>query len=252
MAPEYQVASLWIGGALGPVERICLESFLRVGQHVILFTYGAVSGVPEGVEIRDAGQILPARPMIRHDQPGSPRHGSPAPHADRFRYLMLARMERTIWVDTDAYCLRPLQPLDGHLHAIEDEARGRVANGVLALPRDSEALARLIELTAQPPRDLPWGAWGPRALTRALRQSGEIRHAARREVLYPVPYRQRHALLQRGQRLRQWLSGDSVSVHLYGSWMRARLAALPDGRPRRGSIMGRLMARHGLYPEAGA
>ena len=44
------VASLWIGGRLSFLEQVCLKSFVDHGHRTILYTYGAVAGVPDGVE----------------------------------------------------------------------------------------------------------------------------------------------------------------------------------------------------------
>ena len=52
--------TLWIGPELGRVERACLRSFLRNGHPVTLYCYDEVAGVPEGVVLADAHEVLPA------------------------------------------------------------------------------------------------------------------------------------------------------------------------------------------------
>ena len=78
------VASLWIGGSLSYIEQVCLKSFVDHGHRTILYTYGEVGGVPEGVEVIDANLIFPNDNFIRHA-----KSGSPAVHADAFRYRMI-------------------------------------------------------------------------------------------------------------------------------------------------------------------
>ena len=46
-----EIRSLWIGGALSRLERVCLTSFLRAGHKVYLYTYDEVLNIPEGVEV---------------------------------------------------------------------------------------------------------------------------------------------------------------------------------------------------------
>ena len=72
--------------------------------------------------------------------------GSPAPQADAFRYRMLAQLDRTIWADTDAYCVKPFTTPNGHFYAWE--SKKHINGGVLGLPKDCDTLGRLLEHTA--------------------------------------------------------------------------------------------------------
>lgn len=267
MSPEYQVAALWVGGKLSFLEELCLKSFVHAGQHVILFTYEKVENVPEGVEVRAGSDILPNPKIIRHG-----RTGSPAPFSDLFRYRMLAQMDRTIWVDTDAYCCRPFTPTDGHFYAF---GRAReVNNGVLALPQDSETLLGLIELTnnefaipqwlpedtkaayedaaargeAISSGDMAWGIWGPQALTHFLQKTGEIKHALAPSSLYPISYADRALLTRPGVRYAEHVTDDTYSIHFYGRRVRARISEKFGGLPRPRSLLGQLLQKHGIDP----
>jgi len=55
----YDVASLWIGPELSWMEQICLLSFMEKGHRTVLYAYDDVKSVPDGVEIRDAREIMP-------------------------------------------------------------------------------------------------------------------------------------------------------------------------------------------------
>lgn len=57
---------LWIGPPLGPVERACMRSVLRQGHPLSLYRYAAPDGVPDGVELRDAAELIPESEDIRH------------------------------------------------------------------------------------------------------------------------------------------------------------------------------------------
>lgn len=267
MATDYQVAALWIGGTLSFLEHLCLKSFVDAGQHIRLYTYEGVTNPPAGVELADANDILPPADVLRHS-----RTGSPALHSDLFRYHLLARCDRTIWADTDAYCLRPFTTPTGHFHAWE--SRDGVNGGVLGLPRDSETLARLIAFTSDPHAipdwygdayrreleakrdagtpvhagDMPWGVWGPHALTHFLKQTGEIRHSMPRAALYPFAYHDRNLMLKPSVQEGDYLTGETFSIHFYGRRMRARIVARHDGIPPARSLLGRLLTRHGIDP----
>ncbi|MFN3642471.1 MAG: hypothetical protein ACK4TB_06035 [Gemmobacter sp.] len=269
MAVEYQIGALWIGGALSYLEQLCLKSFVDAGQHVCLYTYEAVANAPAGVEVADAATILPLTGFLRHE-----RTGSPALHSDVFRYHMLAKCDRTIWADTDAYCVRPFTTATGHFHAWESKTG--INGGVLGLPRDSETLARLIDFTrdefAIPPwfdaaerarleaaRDagrpvhagaMPWGVWGPHALTHFLKETGEIRFSMPRVALYPFAYEDRRLMLRPGVDVAQYVTDETFSIHFYGRRMRSRILSHEGGVPRPRSLIGQLLRKHGIDPAA--
>ena len=140
MATDYRIAALWIGGDLSFLEQLCLKSYVDAGQHVTLYTYEPVDNAPDGVELANAADVLSQANFLRHA-----RTSSPALHSDLFRYHLLARHDRTIWADTDAYCIKPFHTATGHFFAWESD-RG-VNGGVLGLPCDSEALGQLLEFT---------------------------------------------------------------------------------------------------------
>jgi hypothetical protein len=268
MATEYQVGALWIGGALSFLEQLCLVSFVHAGQHIRLYAYEDIPNVPGGVELADANDILPQAGFLRHE-----RTGSPALHSDLFRYHMLAKCDRMIWADTDAYCVKPFTTPNGHFYAWESDHG--LNGGVLGLPQDSETLAALLEFTRdefpipdwfgakerQRLRDaqdagapvhvseLPWGVWGPHALTHYLRKTGEVRHALPQVALYPFHYKDRNLMLRPGFDVAQVVTGDTYSIHFYGRRMRARiLANEPGGIPRPRTVIGKLLKQHRIDP----
>lgn len=269
MAQDYQIGALWIGGDLSFLEQLCLKSFVDVGHHVTLYSYEPIGNAPAGVELADAALILPRSEILRYSL-----NGSPALHADRFRYHLLSKCERMIWADTDAYCLRPFAPPTGHLYAWE--SAGHLNGGVLGLPPDSEGLARLLEFTADeyaiPPwypesrrrelearrdagdplhaGDMEWGVWVPHALTHFLRESGELKYALPQAALYPVPYEERRMMLRPRCDLSRFITEETLSIHFYGRRMRARILERNGGVPKPFSLIGQLLTRHGIDPLA--
>lgn len=187
--------SLWIGDRLGPVERACLRSIMGHRHPMVLWCYGRPAGVPDGVEIRDAAEVLPQEAIIRH------RSGSVALFANRFRYE-LQRRGLGLWVDTDVYLLKPLLGLPEQVFGwgFFDE----IYNGVLRLPPDSPLIPPLLDLFNEdkvPPwlpwrarlaahwrlivtgrsglPNMPWGSAGPMAMTALARRHGLDRLALR-------------------------------------------------------------------------
>lgn len=258
---------LWVEGPLSYVEVLCAQSFLDAGHHVELYHYGPVENVPAGVECVDGATILEIDTFVRHG-----RTGSLALFSDLFRYHLLSKRDRMIWADLDAYCAKPFTSDTGHFYGWESE--GSLNGGVLGLPQDSDALGQLLEMTADentipdwvpkkhklalqaradatgvPPhvRDMPWGVWGPRALTAILQRTGEVRYALPAEGLYPVSFRNRRMIVRSRARSRidALVTPRTFSVHFYGRWIREMLRDL-GGRPEAGSYLDGLILRHGI------
>lgn len=269
MAKDYQIAALWIGGSLSYLEQLCLKSFVDVGQHIILYSYEPITNVPEGVEMADASEILPLNNFLRHE-----RTDSPALHSDLFRYHLLAKVDRTIWADTDAYCVKPFETATGHFHAWESD--DGINGGVLGLPQDSETLRELLEFTSdefaipewfRPWRkneleakkaagtpvhagEMPWGVWGPHALTHYLKKTGEVKYTLPQHALYPFHYADRMKMTMPSYDWASHIKDDTYSIHFYGRRMRARLLEKFDGVPRPRSLIGHLLKQHDIDPLA--
>lgn len=269
MARDYQIAALWIGGDLSFLEQLCLKSFLDVGHHVKLYSYEPIGNAPEGVEPADANEILPQTNFLRHE-----RTNSPALHSDLFRYHLLAKNDRTIWADTDAYCVKRFETETGHFHAWE--SKHGINGGVLGLPQDSETLAALLDFTGDEyaipewykpgyiaelvaakeagtpvhAGEMPWGVWGPHALTHFLKKTGEVRYTMPRAALYPFAYEDRRLMLRPGFDCAPYITDETFSIHFYGRRMRARIVQAFDGVPRPRSLIGQLLKKHGIDPAA--
>lgn len=267
MSLEYQIGALWVHGPLSYLEQLCLTSFRDAGHHVVLYTYNDVSRIPEGIEERDANEILPETSFITHE-----RSGSPAPHSDRFRYRMLQQVDKIIWADTDAYCVKPFETETGRFFGWESDSQ--INNGVLGLPKDSETLRLLVEFTEDefsiPPwfpakeqdrlkrlkdegspvsaGQMSWGVWGPQALTHFLLSTGEDKYAFARAALYPFSYGDRNLMLRRGVDVDNYITDETYSIHFYGRRMRRRIDEKEGGIPKRWSLIGRLLAQHNINP----
>ncbi len=269
MVTDYQIAALWIGGNLSFLEQLCLKSFIDAGHHVKLYSYEPIGNAPEGTELADANAVLSRDRFLRHT-----RTASPALHSDLYRYHRLKKNDRTIWADTDAYCVKRFQTATGHFFAWESD-KG-INGGVLGLPQDSAALEALLEFTAdeyaipvwyksryrdeliaerdagRPVHvgDQPWGVWGPHALTHFVKESGEISHALPRAALYPFAYEDRALMLRPGLDPAPYVTDQTYSIHFYGRRMRARIVDKYEGVPRPRSLIGQLLKKHRIDPLA--
>ena len=269
MQADYRIAMLWVEGPLSYVEQLCIKSFLDVGHHVTLYHYGPVTNVPEGAELVHGDVVLKRDTFLQHH-----RTGSFALFSDVFRYHLLTKFDRTIWADTDAYCVKPFTTKTGHFYGWESPHH--INGGVLGFPQDSEALHNLLEMTkdefsipdwyseelkadytqkrdAGAPvhvSEMPWGVWGPHAVTYYTQKSKEDRFAFQTEYLYPVPFSKRRCMVKEKwfNRATNFITDETISIHFYGRRMRDFLYRRSDGMPEKGCLIDHLLLKHSIDP----
>lgn len=233
---QLQCVTMWIGESLGSVERACLRSVLRQGHRMALYCYREPAGVPDGVEVRNAADILPEHKVFRH------RSGSVGPFSDWFRYELQRRAAGT-WLDTDVYLIAPLDKSRPYLFG--EQQPGVLNNAVLRLPPDSLMLPELLRPFSgkTPPwlvpraaylrsrarevitgrasvAQMPWGTTGPQALTAVARSLGLAMEALPSPVLYPVPWQRAQWILDPQLALEGLVCETTVAVHLWNECIR--------------------------------
>lgn len=243
---------LWMGAALGRVERACIRSMTRHGHPVALYCYQEPRGVPEGVELRDAATILPRSAVVRH------RSGSVALFADRFRYALM-RANAGLWLDCDMYLLAAIPPTDGYVIGLEEP--GMIGAAILRIPPDSPLLPPLTALFEEkevPPwlpararaaahlrrlltgrtglARMPWGTAGPHALTSLAKTHGVFALAAPPEVFYPVHWRAAGWIVEPEGRLEDRTGPSTLALHLWNELIKP----FKEKPAPRGSFLARL------------
>ncbi|MDG1430774.1 MAG: hypothetical protein P8Q23_04330, partial [Paracoccaceae bacterium] len=174
------------------------------------------------------------------------RNGSPAMHADIFR-LNLMKKADMIWVDTDQLCLKQFDPAERHIISYFDDSN--LANSVMRLPKDSAALAYMLEFVEDRYPVPPWvkrsvrialnsakregkpihiteqkfTTYGPSLLKYALKQSGELEHAKPPHVYLPLPSTQ-HRFIAKAkftdEILNVMIKPDTRGMHLWSTNVR--------------------------------
>lgn len=93
------IQGLWVGDSITDLHRLCVESFIKNGHCFVLYTYGSVSNLPDGVVIKDARKIIPENLIYQYG-------GSYAGFSDLFRNKLLY-VHGGWYVDLDIFCLKP-------------------------------------------------------------------------------------------------------------------------------------------------
>lgn len=229
-----QIHAIWIGHRLGPVHAACLSSFRRFGHQVFLHCYRPPEDLPEGVQIFDANRIMNPEEITRFKGTGSPSLGT-----NTYRYRLL-REGLGIYVDTDVFCLHPIDDED---YIMGFEETHRINGAILKLPSECAMLTDLLKAAEDPyfvppwqgkgrrvkdhvrrflriPRHVstrPWGVYGPDLITYFARKHGLTAHAKPIDIFYPVHYNQTSLLFQKGLRLNDLITPRAKAVHLYNN-----------------------------------
>ena len=236
----------WHGPALSDLEQICLLSMLRQNYKVRLFCYDPITNVPTGIEISDAREIMPRSELLIDRATGSPALG-----ADKFRYLIMKK-GLGIWLDTDVILLKPLPQADDYIFGWQGKIL--INNAVLFLAQNSSIINELCDFVSQqypiPPfydaatraylvekaklgqlvdvRDMPWGVFGPEALTYFIRKHNLLHFSRPREVFYPIHFTEAHVLLSSKHEVRELMTASTIAVHLWNRALRHPPTTSPE------------------------
>jgi len=220
------IRSLWIGPALSAMEQRCIASFLDHGHPFELFVYDHVAGVPAGVQLRDAREIVPPSRIFRYRE-----HESVSGFSNLFRYKLL--FERGgWWADTDVVCLQPFDFGREHVFASEHFHGERVVTScVLRAPSGSAVMRDAWETCeARDPASLAWGETGPKLCARLVQTFALDACVEAPEVFCPVPWWEWRSFLDDDWTRR--IAPRTRAVHLWNEMWRRNGAAkdpLPPG-----------------------
>jgi hypothetical protein len=120
------------------MEQLTLRSFTACGHQFILWIYGTIeNAVPDGVEVRDAVEILPAEKVFCYRSGRFP--GSYAGFSDIFRYKLLYEYGGW-WTDMDVTCLLPLD--FEQWYAFTPHVEMGLVGSVMKVPPKSDLMRR--------------------------------------------------------------------------------------------------------------
>ncbi len=219
------IQSLWIGGALSPMEQLSIASFLYHGHAFDLYVYDEVTNVPAGTTLRDANEILPRERIFRYRE-----HDTVSGFSNFFRYRML--LERGgWWVDTDVVCLRPFDFDTDYVFASEATRDGSTPTScVIRAPRGSAAMQLAWErCDARDVTALGWGETGPRLVKEIIRDCALEQFIQPSDTFCPIPFFAWRTIVEEPP---PRLPGTTHAIHLWNDmWRRAgvRKDDVPEG-----------------------
>ena len=198
--------TFWHGPHLTWIAELCLSSFIARGHGVELFSYGPIDGVPSGVVIRDAAEILPCRQLFLY-RGGDAKMSAPSLHSNVFRYKLLHDIGGW-WIDADVLRLDGEIPTQFLVFGEEDfieglgpgtEDRNRLGFGtaVMKFPARAEIMRRAYAEAATLAAANPaWGATGPRLFTRLVQELGLSHHAVPQSAICALTYKEAYKFVR--------------------------------------------------------
>ncbi len=229
---------LWVGTELSAIEQLSMRSFVACGHDVELFTYGKVVGIPGGVRVRDANEVLPESRVFYYK-----RRRSVAAFANWFRYRMLYE-QGGVWVDTDVICLRRFD-FDCRLFFGRQDFE-TINNAVLGAEKGHPLFKWMANQAEFPNRPLPydtsrdrwrkwrrkylqgnrqgnvkWGEAGPLGLTRAIQHFELQEFALPYTAFYPVHFQCWDAIFDSTYPSPEAFFPNSYAIHVWNEMIRS-------------------------------
>jgi hypothetical protein len=178
-------AMLWIGASLPIMQQICLSSYIYNNQEIDLYVYDEVIGIPPGVNVLDASEIVPRSKIFLFQEKYSA-------FSNYFRYVLLLTKD-VLWVDADHLSLSSNWGSENaeYFFGIQsyDARHDRINNGVLKYPKNSELAIKMLEDTEyllNNNKNTVHGQTGPNLLSKNVLHFGLDHFAINREKIYPI------------------------------------------------------------------
>lgn len=163
-----KLCAFWHGPNLSWLEAVCLTSAVSVGHQVDLYTYGDINSVPDGVNIKDASDVMPLSLMISSKRSKSTKRNSGvitsknmvsfAHGADIFR-MHSQKQARGCYIDCDMLLLKPIAEEE---YIFGFEQGSWINNAVLRLPPSSPMISDFLASISRKPVLLSWWSRGER------------------------------------------------------------------------------------------
>ncbi len=234
--------SFWFGDCLPLYQQLAMKSFVDFGHEYILYAYRNFD-VPSGVELRDAGEILPESRVFFYGARADVGRGSVAGFSNLFRYNMM-HVKGNWWVDADVVCLSETVPSSDIFMSWEYETL--IGNAILKFPKLYDLVRALRDSAESAGVDLEWGATGPCLLTRLVKEHNLLDLVSPQPLGYPVQSMDAlHILIPaRSDEVQERIHGKPF-LHMWNEIFR-RAVIFPWMAPPRGSMAAKLFERHAI------
>lgn len=218
------IQSLWIGNKISIVEKLSMASFIRNENNYHLYAYNEIPGLPEGVKIFDANEILPEEDVFCYQT--SIGKGSYSAFSNYFRYKLLYE-KGGFWADTDNICLKKFDFNEDYVFGMEFAAlyndcpiTHHVASGLFKAPKKSFImLDNYKECLTKDKNLLKWGEVGPALVAKCIKKFNLFNYVKPAHLFNPLGYNEVNDFVSENTSRIIDLR-ESYSVHLWNECWR--------------------------------
>lgn len=215
------INGMWIGSDLSNVEKLSINSFLKNGHQYHLYVYDDLKGIPDGVVIKDANEIIDGSKIFKYKKmkkkEGDEIGGEGfAGFADWFRYALLYK-KGGWWSDVDSVCLKKFEILRPYFFTTFNGTGHGVTNGIIKTQSNSRLMAFCLKSCEEMGAEATWMMTGPTLFLNGFMRHNLAHFSVTEEIFDKV---------DGGQRL---FKGDDIvdisnsySVHMYNSGISRR------------------------------
>jgi glycosyltransferase involved in cell wall biosynthesis len=257
MELKAEIAHFFWYGQLSKFEIKCIESFVKQGFDVNLWSYQTFDNLPIGATLRDARDILPEDHLTKYHQ----RHAfnkegetnkiyaSLAAFSDAFRYVLLSKLDGW-YFDCDCFCLKSQQEFkqlrqNRKVIAGYDSVHADgIGSAIFCFPDKKFASALVDELNERCVTNNyvfdVWAYIGPAIITDVVNSSDLKNQILPRETFYPIHWKEMDLFLNpHFYNQAAYQTKDSYVVHIWNSQLSENLNIKSDPFPS-GSFLHRL------------
>jgi Glycosyltransferase sugar-binding region containing DXD motif. len=214
---DLKIKSLWIGKELSPIELLSINSYLQNGHVLELYVYDRVGNIPQGVELKDAEQIIPKSEVFsitlgKHKNTFSM-------FSNYFRYTLLYELGGW-WSDLDIVCLKHYDFKQEYVFSRERtrDQKETVGSGIFKCPKSSQVMKYCKEAAQGMflnKEELFWGKAGPILLNDAVTLHNLRDYSVPPDCFSPLGYFEIYKIFSEIK-----LPETSYALHVYNSsWM---------------------------------
>lgn len=219
------IQSLWIGEEFSNIEKLSAYSYIKNNHKYDLYCYQDVKGVPEGVNIIDANQIIPESEIFTYKSGAG--KGSFSAFSNIFRYKLIYE-KGGYWSDTDVVCLRGFDfnrdyVFGNEIASIQNGiAYGKtIASSFFYCKPNSEIMKSCLDVCESKDKDkVVWGEIGPKLLGEKVKEYNLTNHTEEHYIFNPIPWSQIDFLFNENANFEE-IENNCYCLHLWNEvWRR--------------------------------